>query len=329
MEAHFEDRRLVSVVIPTYNRRSYLSATIRAALEDSSTGEVIVVVDGCRDGSFELLERWNREDARVRPIFQENGGEGLARETGVKDAEYDIVLMLDDDVVAGEGLVSGHARHHYDSGGRVILGYMPTQIPHPRRPGQVPTLLYAQDYEKTCDGYENDPSSILNNLWGGNMSMRREDAIRVGLYGGVRLGYHEDMHFGIRCSRDGIIPEFDRKLLATHSHRRTLRQFTSESRRSGEARASLCALYPEVSARIDPLRALPGGAATMIRILGSRWFHTVAAAIAMGVSWVGGKFGSWSVEKGSARVLRQIEMCYGFHAPRPGDSAFDESPRRA
>ena len=47
---------LVSVVIPTFNRRPFLQATISPLLEDPATGESIVVVEGSYDGSIELLE---------------------------------------------------------------------------------------------------------------------------------------------------------------------------------------------------------------------------------------------------------------------------------
>ena len=63
--------------------------------------------------------------------------------------------FLDDDVIAGPGLVSGHAVHHRGTQYKLVLGYMPASIPMPRQHGQAPTVLYAQDYENMCRRYGN------------------------------------------------------------------------------------------------------------------------------------------------------------------------------
>ena len=57
------------------------------------------------------------------------------------------MLSLDQDVVAHEGLVSGHAARHAQAPGRVVLGYMPTVRP-PRRPGSFVIERYADEYER-------------------------------------------------------------------------------------------------------------------------------------------------------------------------------------
>ena len=70
---------LVSVVIPTFNRRPSLAKILNPVLEDPRTGEVVVVIDGGTDGSLEFLSEWARVEPRIRVIFQENAGEGAAR----------------------------------------------------------------------------------------------------------------------------------------------------------------------------------------------------------------------------------------------------------
>ena len=49
-------------------------------------------------------------------IEQPHAGTRAARTGGVEKATSEVVLFVDDDVMAGEGLVTGHARHHRDSG---------------------------------------------------------------------------------------------------------------------------------------------------------------------------------------------------------------------
>ncbi len=138
----------VSVVIPTFNRRETLAEILTPVLEDPGTGEVVVVVDGSRDGSFEMLQEWSLVEPRIRAIFQENAGDSAARQKGIEEAKFDVVVVLDDDVVASTGLIGAHARHHTDRKRRLVLGYMPTRVPQPRSPGQVATVLYAEEYEE-------------------------------------------------------------------------------------------------------------------------------------------------------------------------------------
>ena len=316
-DAREGDGRLrVSVVVPTYNRRGSLAQVLRPLLADPSTDEVVLVVDGCDDGSFELLSDWSRSEPRIRPLYQANAGEGPARQKGVEAARNEVVLLIDDDVIASAGLVSGHAEHHLSGAPHLVVGYMPTRVPESRRGGHVPTVLYADDYERTCRLYEADTNLILSNLWAGNMSMRREDALKVGLRTRGPLLYHADMQFGLRCREMGIGAMFDRSLLAWHSHSRSLRRFALECRRSGEARAVLLRDYPAMAEEIDPFKDLSPFQKAVAIILGAKNVRPVAAPVAMGVAYIAGRAGISSLEVVAARVLRQIEVGFGLEKQR-------------
>src|SRR5258708_463398 len=163
----------VSVVVPTYRRRDGLTEMVAAIAADPYPTEIIVVVDGYHDGSMDLLHDLSKSEPRLRPIWQENRGQGAARQNGIEHASGEVVLLLDDDVIAGPDLARGHAHIHFRAARAVVLGYMPTIRPSYRQPGNFSTLLSADDYERACDRYEEDPSSVITHLWAGNMSLRR------------------------------------------------------------------------------------------------------------------------------------------------------------
>ena len=127
-----------SIVIPTYRRRHLLGSVLEPLLDDRTTGEVIVVVDGCDDGSFEFLQVLALWDSRVRPIFQENRGQAAARQNGLKATTNPVVIFLDDDVVAERGMVEGHLRYHAEGESVLVLGYMPTIVESPLSPARSP-----------------------------------------------------------------------------------------------------------------------------------------------------------------------------------------------
>ncbi len=85
----------ISVIIPTYNRRSLLEKTIDSVLSQThALFELIVVDDGSIDDSRELITGYGR---RVSYIYQSNQGPAAARNTGIRAARYSLLAFLDSD----------------------------------------------------------------------------------------------------------------------------------------------------------------------------------------------------------------------------------------
>jgi glycosyltransferase involved in cell wall biosynthesis len=243
----------VSVVVTTCNRRERLAEVLTPLLEDPATHELVVVIDACRDGSLEMLEAMAADHPALRPLMlTENVGQGRARMAGARAASGDVILSLDDDVIAGPRLVSGHQRHHAAAPGRVVLGYMPTSLPSRRRAGQIGRLQYATSYEEHCREYERDPRSILTHFWGGNFSVGR-DALLTADRAVRRLPplYHEDNILGLSFLAAGLKPVFDRALRAEHRYERPFGAYLRDAERMGASHPVLHAAFPDL---IGPYR---------------------------------------------------------------------------
>jgi glycosyltransferase involved in cell wall biosynthesis len=238
----------VSVVVPTYQRRDRLPPLVDAILADSAVSEAVIVVDGSTDGSIEYLRERAAADRRLIPVFTPNGGDVAARRAGIERASGDVVLMLDDDVVPEPGLSLGHAGHHARRPGLVVVGYMPVTTASGSH-GESPTAeLYAHDYERACAEYERDPESILTGLWAGNVSLRREDCLRVGLEStSFQRGYHADRDFGLRCRAAGLVGVFDRSLRAEHRYERDVAAFLRDAYSSGQTRYMAHRLHADLT----------------------------------------------------------------------------------
>jgi hypothetical protein len=86
---------MFSVVIPSYNRKEVIAATLDSVLAANSDDiEVIVVDDGSTDGTLELLANYERYITILR---QPNAGPGAARNLGAKHARGDYLAFLDSD----------------------------------------------------------------------------------------------------------------------------------------------------------------------------------------------------------------------------------------
>ncbi len=87
-----------SVVIPCYNAERFVEGTVRSVLGQTMADfEVVCVDDGSTDGTRAALEGLASEDSRVRVLAQENGGEGPARDAGLKAAQGTWIYCLDAD----------------------------------------------------------------------------------------------------------------------------------------------------------------------------------------------------------------------------------------
>ncbi|GIH13864.1 glycosyltransferase [Rugosimonospora africana] len=303
----------VSAVVVTYNRRDRLAESIAAIAGDPLASEIVVVVDGCHDGSYEMLVELAKSDPRIRPVWQENAGDAAARQTGVEQAGGEVVLVLDDDVLAGPGLAEGHARVHAATPGALVLGYMPVRRPAVRRPGDFASHLYAEEYEAQCRRYEADPSTILRGLWTGNLSIRRADALRVGFQTeGARLGYHSDQAFGLRCLRAGLVGVFDRGLFAEHLHERDVDTFVRQSRMRGSDRRRLEELFPDLISHHDLDDRLAPAVRAAVAVAAAPGMCRLSTPALLWQARRAGQARLWRLESVLARCLRQVELRRGY-----------------
>jgi glycosyltransferase involved in cell wall biosynthesis len=85
----------ISVVMPVYDGAATIARALDSVLAQNYPAyEVIVVDDGSRDRTSEIVESYGR---RVRHIRQENAGPSVARNRGVEVATGDWVAFLDAD----------------------------------------------------------------------------------------------------------------------------------------------------------------------------------------------------------------------------------------
>lgn len=88
----------VSIITPCYNASRFISQTIDSVLAQSFTDwEMIIVDDGSKDDSSEIVKKYVEKDSRIRLIQQPNGGSANARNRGIKEATGRYIALLDAD----------------------------------------------------------------------------------------------------------------------------------------------------------------------------------------------------------------------------------------
>ena len=87
-----------SVIVPVYNVEAYLEKCVQSILRQTEQDfELLLVDDGSTDSSGQLCEELAKKDSRIRVIHQENQGLGGARNTGIREAKGDWLLLVDSD----------------------------------------------------------------------------------------------------------------------------------------------------------------------------------------------------------------------------------------
>jgi glycosyltransferase involved in cell wall biosynthesis len=85
-----------SVIMPAYNRRKLIAASVQSVLDQTLTDfELIVIDDQSTDDTLTVLRQFT--DPRIKIFEQTNAGPGAARNRGIGIASGDYVAFLDSD----------------------------------------------------------------------------------------------------------------------------------------------------------------------------------------------------------------------------------------
>jgi glycosyltransferase involved in cell wall biosynthesis len=314
----------VAAVVATHGRAERLPELLDGLLAEPFS-EIFVVVNGGDDGSLAMLRERAAHDSRLRPHAIESASKPAAVRHGIEAASSEVVLILDDDVIPRPGLAAGHARHHGAGDGLVIVGYMPVARRSQRRRGEFGTELYQGAYERVCAEYEADPDSILKGLWGGNVSLRREDALRTHVDDDELSREHlrhEDREFGLRCAALGLEAIFDRALFAEHRHRLSPQEFLGKMRMSGRERWTLHHRHPEAVGPLPGdffLRDLRLPERLLVRLSRRRWGYRPVNALLTAVATVAGALRLFRIETHAGWLLGIVEQQRGAREAMSGE----------
>jgi glycosyltransferase involved in cell wall biosynthesis len=217
---------VLSVVIPTYNRRDSLQKTLDGLARQiypSAAFEAVVVSDGSTDGTDVFLAEYARTAPfALRPIVQPNGGPARARNHGVEEAHGKVIVFLDDDVEPSPEFLAVHAAHHTTQDKEVVIAPM---LPDPALQWQEPCWIAWEHamLEKQYGAWRTGEWKGCgpNNFYSGNASLLRSHLLAVGGFD-EHFPRQEDVELAFRLQRQcGVHFVFDGAARGIHRpHRR-------------------------------------------------------------------------------------------------------------
>jgi glycosyltransferase involved in cell wall biosynthesis len=227
---------LVSVVVPTYNRKGYLRECLNALTDQSYPAgdyEVIVVDDGSTDGTGSFLKDYSTGKNFLRFFSQPNLGPSAARNLGIEKSKGEIICFVDDDCIADKNWIGSLAETYADpqvggAGGKII----------------------AKDVDSLCSKYveasrffdnENNAEVFIAGL---NSSYRRQALCAIGGFDPF-FRFSEDVDIGTRIRISGYKLRYVPDAIVFHNHRAGFQAVIRQIYCYGRGYASLHKKYPK------------------------------------------------------------------------------------
>lgn len=88
----------ISIIIPVYNSEKYVARCINSILAQTySDFELILINDGSKDNSLDVLKNYEQKDKRIKVINQKNMGVAVTRNKGIELASGEYIALIDND----------------------------------------------------------------------------------------------------------------------------------------------------------------------------------------------------------------------------------------
>jgi len=239
-----------SCIIPVYNRPGELQELLRSLLTQTyAQFEVIVVEDGSTLRCDEVVTSFS-QDLSIRYFYQENTGQGFARNFGMQQAKGDFFVILDSDVILPssyfEALEKAIAARSLDAFGGPDAAA-----------SDFSPLQKAMDFAMTSFWTTGGIRGKLKNpaayqARGFNMGVSRAVFDRLG--GFVDPNRGEDIEWSLRIKKAGFRLELVSEAFVYHKRKNTLWSFAKQAFSFGRNRVNVSRFHPEA---IKLVHALP------------------------------------------------------------------------
>lgn len=207
----------LSVVVATYNRLSSLEQLLsQLALQAGLPGpfEVVVVDDGSASPVAPALEN-RRYPFTLTVHTQQNAGAAAARDVGVRRAQGELVVIIDDDMQVDPDFLRHHLACHADGERTVVIGRIAADDSLATRP------LFERWHQALLDRMARQLASgeVVpggKHFFTGNVSLPRRAFLEVGGFDST-MRQSEDVELGLRLEKAGLKFKFADDAVTRHA----------------------------------------------------------------------------------------------------------------
>lgn len=186
---------LISIIIPTYNRSQYILKTLESLVKqkiDPALFEILIIDNNSTDATLEISQKFIAENInfRIKYFFEPIPGLLSGRHRGLKESSGEILIFIDDDIIADEQWLISIISSFKDPSINIVGGRnLPMYEVEP--PGWLKYFWLSTEAGVFCGqlsllDFGESPKFIDPNfVWGLNFSIRKSTLIELG-------GFHPD-----------------------------------------------------------------------------------------------------------------------------------------
>jgi len=265
-----------SVIVPTHERREPLRRALLSLARQTVAAEeyeVVVSVDGSRDGTEEMLAALD-VPYRLHVVSGPRGGRAHACNAALKEARGQVAVILDDDMQVVPEFVERHRSHHPPGSRLCVMGAVPVEL----GPSSSPLERYMGG--KFNDHLERlaepEHAFVPRDFYSGNASLRTEVALEAGGFDESFTAYgNEDVDLSLRLRAAGVSLAYDAAALAHQEFAKELPAVLRDMREKGQTTVALARAHSEVFPQLrlaDPWESSRPWLATraLLLVLGRR-----------------------------------------------------------
>jgi len=291
----------VSVVIPTWNRADLLVRTIEKIESQTISRdlyEVLVIDNASTDHTQNVLEQKSRIYPNLKSLSQSKPGAASTRNVGIRKAKGEIVLFIDDDILAEPDLIEQHLKYQSTHKRASIIAAVIT----PSADRREPFLRYLSD-RGICNPYSIACGPLdFSYYHTGNVSTSRALLNEAGCFNEDFFVYGmEDIELGYRLEKMGCRMVHGAEAKARHEYFPTYDQFIQRCEQAGYSLGKLIELHPELRKRFTE-----NGKRT--RFL--KRFHILYDFCSIAIQPLSQLLARWELQKGHGPVMPLLDVHY-------------------
>lgn len=195
---------VLSVVMATFNRRELLLrllSQLSAQTLPPHLFEVVIVDDGSVEPASSFIHQDNYP-FHIEVVRQDNAGAAAARHRAIERARASLLVIIDDDMQVPKAFLAEHAKQHPKGSRRLVLGRLKADPAIAHMP--YFEKWYAALHDKMASDFANGQLKLTgNNVYTGNVSLRREDYWAVGGFD-FSMKRAEDIELGLKLEHSGV-----------------------------------------------------------------------------------------------------------------------------
>lgn len=228
-------QKFLSIVIATFNRCGVLALCLTALTRQKGKVkfEVIIVDDGGSDDTRKVCESFG-DKLQIKYFYQENQGQGIARNLGISESSGEIIVFINDDIIVSENFLVEHLLIHekHLEGKVAVLGFIDWDPQIKITPfmkwltngscvlGKFGGHQFA--FEKLAQKNEAD----YNFFYTSNISLKKSLLRKEHFCTEFKAYGWEDIELGYRLDKKhGLVLRYNHKAIGYHHHEITVESF--------------------------------------------------------------------------------------------------------